>query len=363
MTPKDILIILNKNFGFTLLTDADVGEVIELSPAEAYQFSIFTGAYYLNNINIPFTPKGLTSIFNSALDYNLISSFFLLSEEGKIKPWNTPVEHVLRYPFIKNNKKYLIPLLINEGNEFSYREKIFSALTNSGKNPSDYLVLELRNNVKGYGLEPFFEYLSARYFKELGYITESQIPLNYWAGTPDIGAFKIPDIQSKLEIIIKNGGVFISELSAISSFGIPKTKPILPKEIRDSIIVGEAKTGHYTAKKQLNKYIKTGFFDKAYEINPSKNKLNEFGLITLKDNKILALDGKIKINADKKEQLRYSKWLLNYIKYYLIANFNIDQLEKFMNKQGVIELTPKNFINKINELDIKYIIDSIPYKK
>ena len=129
-------------------------------------------------------------------------------------------------------------------------------------------------------------------------------------------------------------------------------------------IVGEAKTSTTQMKKQIEKYIKTKFFNECFEIHPSKSSPSDsrFGLITI------GADFKIKviqrnsptILLNTKKQEGYLEWLSNYIKYYLIANLTNDEFNQFYYEKNKKKISGvKDIVNFINLLSYNEILTKI----
>jgi hypothetical protein len=358
---EGILKILNTNFDFKIIEDDVVGSTLEMDPADAYYYSVITGSPYLNNPDLPFNPKGKQTVFIQAMSYTIVTSFFFIDSNGFPYPWNTPIEHSINYPFIQTGKKRIIPLNIKHSQDRSHRKKIFDGLIEADKNPCDYLLTEVRLDIDGYGLEPFLEYTVSNYYRKNGYITETQIPLLYGEGTPDVGAFKIPLLMSFLrQNGIVNNGAFLIELSSMSTFK-PKINKSNTVDEETDIIVGEAKAKSTDAQKQVTKYVETGLFNKAYEIMPYKKKPQKFGLITFdSDGKLKIMNSSFNIKINKVNQDKYIQWLVNYIKYYLLGNLTkIEFIEIMKSLAGTERVNAKKMIQIINNQsldDIKKII-------
>jgi hypothetical protein len=358
---ENILKILNTNFDFKIIEDDVVGNVIEMEPAEAYYYSVIVGSPYLNNPDLPFDPKGKQTVFIHALSYTLVTSFFYIDENGFPYPWNTPKEHAEKYPFITTGKKWILPLNIKFSHKLEHRKKIFDSLLEAGKNPYDYLLTEVRLDTEGYGLEPFLEYVVSNYYRKNGYISETQIPLFYGKGTPDVGSFKIPILMSTLR---KNGlvnkGAFLIELASLSTFK-PKLSRSNYTEGDLDIIVGEAKLKSIDAQNQITKYVSTGLFSKAYEIIPDKKTPTKFGLITFdKDGRLQIINPLIHRNINKSAQDEYIKWFSNYIKYYLLGNLTRTEfMETLQSLAGSEKVSAEKMIQVVNSQSLDNIIKVI----
>jgi len=212
-------------------------------------------------------------------------------------------------------------------------------------------------------MEPFLEYLATEYLKREGYIVETQIPLSHSQGIPDLGGYKIinPEYEYEDNDLIDMYGLNIIELSLIRLGLTNRTGPF-PKE--KSILVGEAKSSTKNMTMQLEKYLETGRFDKAYEIHPFKKSPSKsyFGLIHL--DKSMTLESiepnETFTHVKEKERKLYINWLMNYIKYFLIANLTNDELKDFHEVvTGKKIANESDLIAFINGLSYKEIIERI----
>lgn len=352
--------ILNKSFGFNTLTDDIVGTVIPMSPKDAYLYAAVTGSFYLNGSG-QFRPRGLFSLFNHANNYNLVTGLMTVN---KNMPYflNSPLIHKEQYPFITKGTKYIIFKELKKSSDLSYKKDIFNSLKEAGKNPSDYLITEVRKDVKGYGMEPFCEYVACKYFSNNGYLVENQIPLFYGVGTPDFGAFLIPEI---IEMLTSKGfilgGGFLLELSSLNIFGKINVSKAKENHTTD-LIVGEAKT--CTKKTQIQKYIDTKLYNKCFEIVPNKFLAEKHsGLITFKDDGQIIIKDSPSLKVEFTKQQAYIGWFYNYIKYYLLSNLSNEELFKFLEKEmGKSEWGRQEFIGFINSLPFEEIIKQINKK-
>jgi len=358
---ENVILILCRNFGFRQLYDDCVGQVVEVDPKEAYFYSAIVGSTYLNDIYYPFSPKSLQKVFNSAFSYNLITGLFDLDEGGKPLLRNSPSIHQEEYPFIANDPKYILPIEVDKSsNLLAIRSEIYSDLTKADKNPCNYLITTIRKNVSGYSMEPFCEYVACRYFRDLGYITENQIPLYYGLGTPDFGAFRLPEL---LDILVEkrfiDKGCFLIELASLSAFGFQNEER---RSISNSteLTVGEVKTG--ARKTQINKYLSAEVFDKGFEMFPNGRLVRRrSGLITFDEQgKILVLEPKEYPKVDPEKQAKYLMWLENYLKYYLLANLSLQQLRCFLQEEARLRFWSTNeMIKSVNRLSFSRIVDAV----
>jgi hypothetical protein len=180
---------------------------------------------------------------------------------------------------------------------------------------------------KGFGLEPFMEYLSCKYFTRLGYVTENQIPLSHTLGSPDFGGYAIEKIQ---DLVGGSGllsrGFNVLELAMLRIF--PISGFVTNTKSQTQLIVGEAKTSTTIMEAQLRKYLSSGYFNFGIEIHPTKEKPSNptFGLLRLQDFNLVYDEPSISLDSTSLDQQVYKKWLESYFNCYLLANYTNDEL-------------------------------------
>lgn len=356
---RNVIKILNKNFGFQIQDNPVAGEVIKVSGLDAYLYSSITGHPYLCNSSGGFSPNGLMQVFNQANSYNAVSGMF--DRAGHFK--YTPLLLSRDYPFISGSEKYIVPLEYDKHSEYeSKRKALYEKLRKGNLDPSDFIICTIKKSTSGYGMEPFCEYVTSEYFRRKGYLTETQIPFYYNGGTPDFAAYDYPEVMSVLR---KNGLIFsgatLVELATFRLFGSNKSK--IAKSNEAEAIVGEAKTSSMEAIKQIQKYLGKRIFNKAYEIIPHKDKSEVIcGLITFSDaGEIVIFEGKEKPLVDNKVQSAYFEWLGNYIKYFLLANLDNAEFNDFYKRKTGKEFPTgiDNLVAFVNTLEYSEIINQV----
>jgi len=353
--------ILNKNFDFKIINDDVIGPVLLMPPKEAYLYTAVAGSFYLNDPNFQFRPRGLYPLFYHANAYNLVTGLMTF-DKNKLSFFNSPLIHKEKYPFIVTGQKYVIFKDIKNSSDVSHREKLFQTLKKAGKDTSNYILTEIRKDVKGYGMEPFCEYVACKYFSNKGYIVENQIPLFYDVGTPDFSAFLIPEVaESLIADHFMGCGAFLLELASLRVFGKHTTSKINYNYDQD-LVVGEAKT--CTKKTQIQKYIDTQLYNKCFEIVPDKKLAEKHsGLISFDKSHSLILKDSPKLKIDTKKQKEYTTWLMNYFKYYLLSNLTNTEFLKFLEqKTSKTEWTVKEFTSAVNSLPLREIIKEVDKK-
>lgn len=352
---KQFLNIFKANFNYPIV-ETEIGKAIKMPAKEAFIYSSITGAGYLENPIYPFTPKGLLKLFYNAFNYKFVSGIF---DNGVLK--NTP--HILSQAkdYLFNGDKYIIPV------EFESEEKLVNLLKekfNDLNNRESYIIQRIEISKQGNGMEPFMEYLTAEYFKHLGFIVENQIPLAHSIGSPDFAGYGLSEIITKIGSygFLPKEGFHIIELALIRNF--KQSIKSNNSHISNNLIVGEAKTGNSLMTKQLEKYLNTGLFDEGFEIHPAKTKPSKdyFGLITLGDDfriKIVLPESKY-LTQEALSRDEYIVWLGNYIKFYLIANLSNDELKQFyseVRREGINK--ESDLVNFVLLLKIDTILEKI----
>lgn len=228
-------------------------ETLTLEPFEAYELSAITGAAYLNNVDFPTSVRPFSKLFGEAHSLVFTSGMF---DRGIDR--YTPERLCAKYPFLATGRKTVVPVAFDSEQEMSeIRNKLFE----TAESPQDLLILRIENWKKGYGLEPFLEYLATRVFKAHGYIVENQAPISAAVGSPDFLAFRLASLnQDLLEVCGISAGQSLVGLAVRNE--IPQVPITLTdSKASDFVVVGEAKVGGASGSKQLDKYMLTGYFD------------------------------------------------------------------------------------------------------
>lgn len=344
ISSKEFIQIMSINFGFEIVS-TEFGDAIKMNPKDAFIYSNTTGSGYLDNGYYPYTPKGLTKLFYNAFDYNFVTGIF-----DNLDLRNTPHYLVQQRQYIGKDIKLVLPVEYSSEEEF---RNIVSKIFEANNQPQNILIQRIDLSKKGFGMEPFMEYLTCKTFESMGYIVENQIPLTHSTGSPDFGGYSAYELMSSLKAY--GGGLNIIELSMIRDFDLSKT---MHEPIFDQIIVGEAKTSTKTVLKQVDKYINTHLFDKAYVINPLETEKirDDLGLVTIDSNFRIILQEGMSLLKDQSKQDNYKNWLINYIKYYLIANLTNDEFSDWYKSEMGSAISSKtdisNFINALTTEEI-----------
>ena len=203
-----------KNLFKAEITETSIGKGIILDARTSFLVSSLSGSAYLENSIYPFSTRGLLKILSSSLKYNFITGIF----DG-YKPKYSPISLLENRSYLFEGSKILVPIEIE--NERDFRKQIKQNLKSI--NNKDILVLKIDKSKKGFGMEPYLEMIASFFFSKKGFITETQVPLNYRTGSPDFLAIKHRLIQSQpLLSAILPGGFNVIELCIIRMF--PETK-------------------------------------------------------------------------------------------------------------------------------------------
>ncbi|MDO8740309.1 MAG: hypothetical protein Q7J54_01900 [Candidatus Woesearchaeota archaeon] len=343
---KEFINIMNKNFGYKII-DTKLGKGIIVDSFTAFIYSAVTGAGYLDDPLYLFTPKGLMKLFYNALDYKFVTGIF---DNTTLK--NTPHIIAQSKKYLFDGEKIIIPVEFESEIELQTKLRIF--ISEISGPSTKYIIQRIEKSKKGNGMEPFMEYLACEVMKNQDYIVENQIPLSHSAGSPDFGGYKLNEA-------ITFNKIHLIELSLIRlGWNIEKQS----KNEKVFCVVGEAKTSTSQIKNQIEKYLKTKFFNKCYEIHPSKQLPSnpKYGLITIDDDykiKIIErMSNDVLFQVDKQKE--YASWLSNYLKYYLIANLTNDEFIKFFQEKRNKKISGvKDIINFVNNLSYEEIFNKI----
>jgi len=351
--------ILERNFGYDVV-ETEFGKAIKMSAYDAFLYSNVTGAGYLDNSLMPFSPKGLMKVFYNAFDYNFVTGLF----DGSFLK-NTPRNLHRLKPFLFDGDKYLLFEEFEKEQDLQNRlSGIIKTCIDEGADSRQYVVHRVETSKNGNGMESFMEYIACEYFKKYGLIVENQIPLTADVGSPDFGAYSLASLDETNPFIeCFNTGFHIIELAMLF---LNRHSPNDAKNYLNGNIVGEAKTSTFTMRKQLDKYLKTGLFKMGFELHPfKKNPSDEgFGLLSFADNYIsLSLPKKKTFHLKIYSLREYEKWLNNYCKYYLIANLTNDELSEYMLREfHTNRADQKTLIEHINSMDLKALLKYIMEK-
>jgi hypothetical protein len=344
---NDIVEILNTSFGFEII-ETQIGLGVISNPYDAFIFSSITGAGYLENKIFPFTPKGQMKVFQNVFENKFVTGL-LENFSFRYSPYylNTSREYLFK------GSKIIVPVEFE--NEQELRVKL-DLLTES--NNSDYIILRLETYKKGFGLEPFMEYLACRFFNNLGYITENQIPLFPTVGSPDFGGFKNYTGFELSGLELFNKGFNILELSLIRLFNLIESQQIFND--KPHIIVGEAKTSTTNINKQIQKYIETELFNESIEIFPFYQSSSSNSSFYIDSNHKLRYEKKSILKVDFAKQNSYLDWMKNYFKYYILSNYSNDEFRLYFKSVTGLEYNENKLMTDfIEQISISSLIGDL----
>lgn len=348
--------VLNKGLGFPIVSDAIFGEIIKMSASQAFDYALVTGASYLTS-EYGLVISGRLTIFYHR-NYSFVPGLFNRNHgTGSLKEGDSPLAIKLLNPEIFEGDKYI--LFVNIKETSNIESVIYSKLKKDGRNPSDYLLTKVMPS--GAGAEHFCEYVSCMIFNRLNYLTESQPPWSYY-GNPDFAAYRLSQLSDLWERGFLQEGCLVQDLSTLTVFGKrgKRWTPDLPKEYE--FVIGEAKTLSGSCTAQLRRYLNSGLCTSAYEIIPHKvNPENGYGLISFNsDGTINFYSCKLTPKLNMQARERDKKWLLDYVKTFLIANLPLEEIKSFIKaKLGTEKLTPKVFIQFIRKLSFASILNKV----
>lgn len=347
---KSVLHTLQKLLNVEI-TDTPIGQGLILDPRTAFLVSSLSGSAYLENSIFPFSTRGLLKIVSSAFEYKFITGIY----DG-YKPKYSPVSLFKEREYLFKENKIFVPVEIDNENHF---RKIIKKNLNKSEN-ENILVLKIDKSKKGYGMEPYLEMVSSFYFSEKGFITETQVQLDFRTGTPDFMALKNNSIQNETDLkSIFSSGFNVIELSMIRMF--PQQEKNIKEQLinKDQLLIGEAKTESATLKKQIQKYINYKVFDNVIEIH-NNNQIPEVdtsSLISVKEDNVFFIKSSYQNKVDKTKQADFLKWFIGYCKLYLLSNFEFNEINLINNSLlGDDISSEKDLINLINEVHINDLL-------
>lgn len=356
---NSILKIFETNFNYQIV-DTPIGKAVKMPAYDAFLYANVTGAGYLENYVLPFSPKGMMKVFYNAFNYNFVTGIF---ENSYLR--HSPYYLSLTRPFLFKGDKYILFKEFNLEDELREElKKDYATLIHNSLNPNDYIIHRVELSKKGNGMESFLEYIACETFKRDGYIVENQIPLAHTVGSPDFGGYALSETLSALkDSNFLNFGFHIIELSMIRIYN--NKNEFLIKNHNDEAIVAEAKTSTTIMATQLEKYLNTKLFCEGYEMHPNKQKstFDYLGILTFdKEYKVKVVKPSSNYNSSSTglSKSEYLKWLNNYMKYYLIANLTNDELVQFVrDKSGISKIDISTIVDVVNNCSIREILSKV----
>lgn len=361
------VIRLFDQLGFEIV-ETSMGLAIKFDASHAFVFSVVTGSPYLDADFFPFTAKGLTKIFNSALSDQPVWGLFDGDSYGF-----TPRNISRQRQFVFSGPKFVIPVEIeSEDDASSWVTRARRVLTE----PENFIMLRIESWKSGHGLEPLLEYLACTVFRSCGYLVETQIPLSATTGSPDFLAIRQDHVLKELKNSFKGikCGLHIIELGLLfrnldfqSTWPVHKSMGVNSSAIS---VVGEAKVGGSSPATQLAKYDSTGFFTHLIALldRPLSSGLGASGVLQISKDGVLDFTFP-ENHASVTNSLRvsmYIDWYEFVSKCYLLSNLEAEQIHALLQKKE----QPKEQRRKGNSvaaivthlariLDTKTIVESV----
>jgi hypothetical protein len=350
--------ILNKNFGFSLNNEYidDFGcPVVEFEAKEAFNFvEIING---LSGRSYYFTEDGQVIL-------PIIQPELSLNEPSIL-------DYYHKFPHIFQGRKYLIPFRYNKTMEKKkvVEQTILQKVNSSGLSPRECVITEI-SYLQGGSLEGFTEYVASKLLANNGYLTENQASFpkaKDIRGIPDIGAYKIPQVQNTLiECGFIDYGGFLHELALLRVFGTISNTHV-HEETQSVLLFGESKTGPTSESDFLEKerkYFSGGYCDRFLQITPHKPRFNEYYDYLAFDE-----DGTARLEWSAENQdMQNKEWkdrrkkelvicIIHKIKSYLLQNLTFNELIDSVDKGK--PKTLYEFHENLYSLELKQVAELI----
>jgi len=350
-----ILKILVNGLGYQLVEVPALGSAVKMTAREAFIYSVITSHGYLDPKepdNLYRLTRDAFRVFNQACQYEFQEGIFSLSD---MRLASTVNNEALRKPYVARGEKFVLPIRHGTYREFQLvLKQISDRMLSTGLNPNDLIICPIKMGSAVVELESFFEFVVSRYFRNAGFLTDTQIPFFYGVGTPDIAAYMLPDyLQSLSQHGYLDSGGSLIDLMTVSTFGHYQKKT--RGQLKSEAIVCEVKTSQIAAP-QITKYTATEIFNKAYEVIPCQKEPESYaGLITVDSSgRLVIFESKEPIRFSEKRQKEYLDWIEQYAKFYLLANLFTDELETMLfnnglklNQRDLLRFTRHNSIEKL----------------
>lgn len=342
ISKKNFLKIFEVN-GIGTLQHFPFGDAIALSPREGFIYANITGSVYLDNLVMPFTPKGLMKIFQSQEKMSFVTGLW---SEGR--PYFTPRNLVAKRNFLHEGVKYVFPIEFDS--EHQFREQMASFFQYQ-EHPGQFIFQRIESSKEGGGLESVLEYFSCNYFRERGYLVDNQIPLAQKFGSPDWMA--ISTLDSRFEDL-QGKGFYLFESSLPDSFGMQNHNSLTESSSVKGSIVGEAKVVQFDSSNQLSKYMRTGFFSKGIlSFTDNYHPNSEYGITYFSD------EWKFEYIPPANESEEYNSSSYERFLEFIITNLKIYMLSKYSNSDILEILSIHSFESISSKQDLLSAIDEL----
>ena len=342
--------ILHKNFGFKKVNDPFGNEAIQMSARDAFRYSLVQGSPYLKD-EYGITLKEQLKVFyhRSSLNqdyYMYCPGLFGVKRSRGYNPrtkrkdedivldeGNAPFYFKKKCPemFHTTNKKTVIFHTFDVKGTKSRAEierTTYNNIKDAGKKPADYLLTIVRSDESQ--KENFLEYVACEYFNRQGYLTENQVPFINNKGIPDFAAYKLPDkyMNALRKYKFVEVGCCIPEIAAACTLPIEDAADTTGNNSYD-MIIGEAKVTSYSqAKPQLEKYASQKLASHLFALIPSQlGKVSKYGMFQFDEDKMINYKKGPKQTNKRGLVNKDQEFLLNYIKFYVLANLPLEKIK------------------------------------
>lgn len=345
---KDDLLLMFKNLQFNIVELKGLGSLVEISSYDAFDFSSITGAnYLLHPVGISMKGRNETFIHRAVFQENSYiysPGLFGRNELMSLEEENSADRLKNLYPLVFYGKKYILIENISKGASSNIDAKIYEKIIELGYNPSDFVLYKLFKS--GQSQESLYEFFSANYFINQGYIVENQTPWfqqNYLykgerlnGGIPDFSAFKTPIIKELIKkgIITSTKGILINKLPVIKNF-IEINEVESDHNPEYELIIGEVKSDKSSleqANRQMEKYAKVELSNKIYSIIPNcpDNGIDSFGELYFEKQKLVIKNSIKSLPVNTSSQEVDCDWINTNIKLNLLGNVPFSTLIKLL---------------------------------
>jgi len=335
---KDDLLLMFKNLQYTIVELKGLGKAVEISAFDAFDFSSITGAnYLLHPVGISMKGRNETFIHRAVFQENSYiysPGLFGRNELMILKEENSADRLMKLYPSVFSGKKFIIIENISKGASSNIDSAIHKKIEELGYNPSDFLLYKVFKS--GQSQESLYEFFSANYFINKGYIVENQTPWfqqNYLykgerlnGGIPDFSAFKTPIFNDLIKkgVVTSTRGILINKLPVIKNF-IEIHEAESDYNPKYELIIGEVKSDKSSteqANRQMQKYAKVELANKIYSIIPNcpDNGIDLFGELYFEKHKLVIKNSNKSLSVNPSSHKVDSEWINTTIKLNLLGN-------------------------------------------
>lgn len=341
---KEDLLLMFKNLQFNIVDLKGLGNVVEISSYDAFDFSSITGAnYLLHPVGISMKGRNETFIHRAVFQENSYiysPGLFGRNELMMLEEENSADRLKSLYPSVFSGIKYILIENISKGESSNIDETIYKKIVDLGYSPTDFILYKLFKS--GQSQESLYEFFSANYFINNGYIVENQTPWfqqNYLykgerlnGGIPDFSAFKTPLINELIKkgIISPKRGILINKLPVIKNF-IEIHDVQSNHDVEYELIIGEVKSDRSSleqANRQMEKYAKVELSNKIYSIIPNcpDNGVDSFGKIYFERQRLFIKNSSKSLPVNTVSQKLDCDWINTNIKLNLLGNVPFSKL-------------------------------------